>query len=291
MNIIGTGLSGMVGSRIVELLSDTHTFTNLSLETGVDITKRDELDLLISGSDAPWVFHFAAKTDVDACEKDRTLGHQGGAWTVNAKATEDIADICRKTGKRMLYISTDYVFDGNRGEYSENDIPKPAGWYGITKFEGEKRVAALGDTGLTVRIANPYRAGGDGKMDFVHKILSRLRADLPVTAPSDGQFTPTFVDDIALAIKTLVNANASGIYHAVGGDSLSQYDAAVCIAKIFGFAESKIGKTTFGEFFSNRAPRPVHASMINGKINILGIKMANFEDGLRTVKRQEVHSL
>jgi dTDP-4-dehydrorhamnose reductase len=90
MKILGTGLSGLVGGRIVELLQDRYEFENLSLETGVDITKPGVVDEYIAKSEAPWVWHFAARTDVDGIEAEKSQGEHSLTWTVNVKATEHV---------------------------------------------------------------------------------------------------------------------------------------------------------------------------------------------------------
>jgi dTDP-4-dehydrorhamnose reductase len=287
MKIVGTGLSGLIGSRIVELLQPEYSFENLSLETGVDITDEKKLSHIISNSDAPWVFHFAAKTDVDGCELDRTLKQHGAAWTINVQATANIAEICRSCGKHMLYLSTDYVFSGDDDEYSETDKPDPPGWYGITKYEGEKSVMSLGKYGLVIRTSNPYRVTGPGKTDFVHKILDRLDQGLPVKSPTDSTMKATFVDDIAKVIRILIVKSASGIYHAVGADTISPYQATKTIASVFGKDDARIYPTTFAEFFQGRAPRPLHAALKNVKITHYGINMLTLSEGLSQVKIQE----
>jgi dTDP-4-dehydrorhamnose reductase len=285
MNVIGTGLSGLVGSRVVELLSPAFSFENLSLETGVDITDTDAVFELVTASDAPWVFHFAAFTDVDACEPERILGRKGKPWLVNVEATAAIVAACRETGKRLLYISTDYVFDGSAGPYSEDDMPNPVGWYGITKYEGELLVAALEGSGLIVRIANPYRAPWPGKPDFVQKIVKRLEDGLSVSAPDDQIFVPTFIDDIAVAIDRLVNSDSAGVYHAVGTGPMSPYQAARMIAGEFGLDTGLVTPTGFAEYFANRAPRPLHAFLKNDKITGSGVYMRTFSEGLQAVRQ------
>jgi dTDP-4-dehydrorhamnose reductase len=287
MKIIGTGLSGLVGTRIIDLLSPDFLFENLSLETGVDITDVSVLKNKINQSDAQWVFHFAAKTDVDGCETDKPLGKKGTAWVINTEATKNIAEICQKTNKHLLYISTDMVFDGNKDSYNEEDIPNPLSWYGKTKHEGEKYVQELQSLGLIIRIANPYRTRGPGKLDFVHKILDRLISHQPISAPDDQIFTPTFIDDVAKAIKFLVINNKFGIYHVVGSDSLSPFNAAKIIAQVYGQDEKNITPTKLYEYFLHKAPRPLHASLKNVKITNCGILMSNFRNGVKTVKKQE----
>lgn len=287
MNILGTGLSGLVGSRVVELLSGEYSFENLSLETGVDITDKESVDSFFKHSDAPWVFHFAALTDVQGAEKERPLGVESTAWKVNVTATGYIVDNCQKLGKHLLYIDTDYAFDGRKKAYSEEDQPNPLGWYAMTKYEGAKRVLALGSQGLVIRISNPYRSHPVGKKDFVHKMLERFMQGQVVTAPTDQLFAPTFIDDFAAVIKALLKSETFGLYHAVGGNALSPFDAALTIADVFGLDKALVKPTTFEEMFKGRAPVPRFAQLKNDKIRAAGISMHTFREGIVEVKRQE----
>lgn len=286
MKILGTGMSGLVGSRVMELLDDEFAFTDLSHETGVDITDYTKVNNRVAASSAPWVFHLAAFTDVDGAEKERLLGEKSVAWKVNVAATQNIVEACRRYGKRLLYISTDFVFKGDQPAYSEEDLPNPQGWYAITKYAGEKLVATLGDQALIIRIANPYRAAATGKPDFVHKIMARLSAGQTVMSPTDQLFVPTFIDDIAAAIGILVKKDTSGLYHVVGNSALSPFAAAAKIATVFGFDRALVTETTFAQFFAGRAPRPFHAVLKHDKIDKLGIKMRTLGEGLAEIKRQ-----
>ena len=289
MKILGTGLSGLIGSRIVELLTPQgYQFEDLSKETGVDITDHRIISQRLECSDAPWVFHLAAVTDVQGAENERLLGQSGLAWRVNVAATENIATVCRMTGKRILYISTDYVFDGTKEMYTEVDRPNPKGWYAVTKYEGEKIISEISPAGLIVRIANPYRAHPVGKKDFVHKMIERLAASQGIVAPTDQLFVPTFIDDIAEAILELVSRGASGICHVVGDTAISPYEAACMVARTYGFAVSAVSKTTFAQFSRGRAPLPQYAVLRNDKIKGMGIVMRNFSQGITEVKRQEM---
>lgn len=282
MKIIGTGLSGLVGSRVVELLADEYTFTNLSLETGIDITNPDTVSKYIDDSDCSWVFHFAAMTDVDGIQKEKSLGEKSKSWIVNVKATKFVAEAAAKSGKKLLYISTDFVFDGTQPQYTEEDIPNPQGWYATTKYEGEKIVADVPGS-LIIRIANPYCASVV-RHDFVHKIIDRLSDGIPVSAPDDQQFVPTLIDDIARAIDVLVQNNASGIYHVVGSECLSPYDVVQKIVQFFHFDQKLVAHTHFDEYFKGRAPRPRLANLKNDKLVSLGVHMSTFTKGLATIK-------
>lgn len=290
MKLLGTGLSGLVGSRIVSLLPQ-HTFTNFSLENGVDITDSASITpRILDDPDAPWVLHFAAYTNVQQAEADASLGEASMAWKVNVAATQTIADACAASHKRMLYVDTDYAFDGTKDTYAEDDAVHPLGWYAKTKSEGAKRVLALGDHGLVIRISNPYRAHPVGKKDFVHKMLERLSAGGEINAPDDQLFVPTFIDDIALAVDTLLSASAHGIYHVVGSQALSPFAAALIAAKVYGYDTSLVKPADFVTYFAGKAPVPQKAVLTNAKIQALGVTMRGFMEGVMEMKRQEENS-
>lgn len=283
MKIIGTGLSGLVGSRVVEFLQPEFQFENLSLETGVDITQKNVVQERIAASNAPWVFHFAAVTDLDASEKERELGERSLAWRVNVEGTRNIVDAAIVSGKHVLYLSTDFVFDGNAGPYTEESQPNPQSWYAVTKYEGEKIVAGIGGLGLTLRIAFPYQARQQGRADFVHRIMEELKAGKEIITPTDQLVSPTFIDDVARVIRTLVTSNASGIYHAVGSQALSPFDAALLIAQTHHLDKTKIASVSSESYYKNRAQRPRQAVLKNDKIESLGLYMVPFSEGVRLV--------
>lgn len=286
INILGTGVSGLVGSRIVELLSEKYNFENLSLETGIDIRDKDQVSKVVRDCKASIILHLAAKADVDGCEKDKSLGENGDAWKINILGTQNLVDAARENKKKIIYISTDFVFDGEHAPYSEEDIPRPINWYGQTKYEGEKIITSSGLPYMIVRIAYPYRAVFALKRDFVRSLLEKLAERQKLLAITDHITTPTFVDDIALALDKLIEESCTGIYHVVGSQFLSPYDAALAIADTFGFPTSQIVKTAREEYFKDRAPRPFNLSLKNDKIQKLGIKMRTFEEGLLEVKKQ-----
>jgi dTDP-4-dehydrorhamnose reductase len=115
----------------------------------------------------------------------------------------------------------------------------------------------------------------------------RLEQNLGIAAPGDQLFSPTFIDDIALALDVLVQKNASGIYHVVGSSVLSPFDAATIIATEYGFDTNQITKVAFAEFFKNRAPTPQYAALSNDKITALGITMHTFAEGVHLMHTQE----
>ena len=205
---------------------------------------------------------------------------------VNVQATQNIANICKKTGKHVLYISTDFVFDGAKEPYLESDTPNPVSFYGQTKYEGEKRVADIGNLGLIVRLSFPYRKEKWKKMDFVHRIIEKFQSDGDITVPKGQRIVSTYIDDIAWGLKKLSMDNAYGVYHLVGSQALTNMEIAVKIATRFSFDEQKIHEVPFEAFYSGRAPRPFHAVLRNDKITKLGIRMSSFDEGLKLVQRE-----
>ena len=287
--IIGLGLNGLVGSRITELLKDKYDFVGLSRSTGVDITDAESLIKLKEFPDAKFVLQFSAKADVDACEKDKVLGEEGEAWKINVEGTKNVSEICRELGKKIIYISTDFVFDGEKEKgdsYSEIDTPNPINWYSKTKYEGEKRVEESGAPYIILRLAFPYRAEFEPKKDFVRAIIDTLKNGNQIKGVTDQIFCPTLIDDISLVIDSLIKNDAKGIYHAVGSEALTPYDAALKIAETFEFDSSLITEITREEFFKDRAPRPFNLQLRNAKIDQLGVKMKGFSEGLIEIKSQ-----
>lgn len=292
----------MIGSRIVELLSGKYDFEDLSLEKGVDITDKKMVIDKINLFEGKWIIHLAAKADVDGCEIDKSedikiSGYEDikrfsglkTAWVINVEGTRNVASAAQKFGKKIIYISTDFVFNGQNppvGGYSEEDTPNPINWYAQTKYEGEKIVAGSGNGWLICRLAFPYRANFSLKKDFVRAILDRLKTGEKIVAASDQIVTPTFIDDIARALDKLISDDSRGIFHLTGSQSLTPYEAAKLIAKIFGQNVNLIQKVKGKDYFTGRAKRPFKLILKNDKIKKLGAKMRGFEEGLEEVKKQ-----
>ena len=287
MEIIGTGLSGLVGSRVTKLLSHGFSFSDLSKETGVDLMDFSTVKDMITASPAPWVFHFAAYTDVQQAEQEKALGKDSVSWKVNVSATENIVNICTGAGKKLLYISTDYVFDGTKSEYNENDTPNPISWYGQTKYEGEKLVSRLGKQSLIIRIANPFRSNPVGKMDFIHKMLDRMKSGLEIQAPNDQVFCPTYIDDLATSLEKLISLDATGIYHVVSKTGITPYSAAKEVASKFEINNALIKPVSYDTYFSGKALPPRQALLKHDIIDASGILLHTFAEGLHEVIKQE----
>jgi dTDP-4-dehydrorhamnose reductase len=292
MTISIIGSSGLVGSRIVELLKNSYSFIEYNSSTGFDITNPTTLSPLSQDS-SEWVILLAAKADVDGCEADKAEGENGDAWKINVLGVQNIAKICHESGKKLLYISTDFVFDGTKPEteaYTEEDTPNPINWYGYTKWKGEEMVIQSGASYCIARLSYPYRSSFEKKKDFVRAIEGRLREQQPVVAVTDHLFTPTFIDDFVQAIDTIIQSNLQGIYHTVGNQFLTPYEAAQLIAQEFELDNLGISSTNREEYFKGKADRPFNLALNNDKINALGVRMKRFDEGLQEMKHQLTNS-
>lgn len=288
-HILTIGGAGMVGSRVTQLLTDSYQFEDAGRSSGLNITSSQQVSERLRGSQASVVILYAAKADVEGCEKDKPFGTQGDAWKVNVTGVHNVAKACEKTGKKLIYISTDFIFGGAEprdGGFTEDDLPSPVNWYGRTKYEGEKAVAEIKTPWIIIRPAYPYRAEFEGKKDFVRVFLTLLQQGKKLSLITDHINNPTFIDDFAGAIDVLIKQNATGIYHVTGSEALSPFQEGIKVAETFGLDKNLIGQTTRAEFFKDRAPRPFSLAMNNAKIRSLGVTMKTFSEGLREIKRQ-----
>lgn len=300
--ILATGLTGLVGTRFTELLGSAYEFEFINLENGVNILDRQKVNEIVASSQAEIVIHMAAKTNVDGCEEDKVRDQEilqlesvqdreeawakvQTAWAVNVFGTQNIVEACKKSNKKIIYISTDLVFDGKKRTYSEVDETNPINWYAKTKCEGEKLIQALGLDYIIARIAYPYRAMFK-RNDFVRSIMAKLEKSEKLSMVTDHVMVPTFIDDIVNALDVLIKLEQKGIFHVVGSQAINPFDAAVAIAQTFGFDETLISKTTRREYFVGKAPRPFCLHLKNDKIGKLGIEMSTFDKGLIEIKNQ-----
>lgn len=287
--ILGTGLSGLVGSRIVELNSQV-SFSDISLDTGIDILNLTQLETVFQGFKGDTVIHLAAFTDTNAAwaqRGDRT----GLCYRLNVDGTRNIVDLCRKYNKYLIFISTDFVFDGTKTTpYTETDTPNPIEWYGQTKYEAEQIVLSSGLPAAIVRIAFPYRTRFEPKKDIVRKLIDNFKAAKLYPQWTDQIITPTFIDDIAAGLTTFFAQKPIGIFHLVGSSSQSPYDLALTIAKVFGFDQGLVGPSTLAEYRlsqpSGSRPWQGRLAISNAKVASMGIKIKSLTEGLAEVKKQ-----
>ncbi|MBV9215837.1 MAG: dTDP-4-dehydrorhamnose reductase [Acidobacteria bacterium] len=215
MKILITGARGNVGRELSEhckLLGDNVVACS---SADLDITEKDAVLRRVASEKCDAVVNCAAWTDVDGCEGDVTKN-----FAVNSAGVENLAIACRENETSFLTISTDFVFDGEKsGFYNEEDPTNPINQYGRAKLEGEQRAASAWRRSVIVRagwVFGPY-----GK-NFISTVDEQLRAGETVTAISDSYGTPTYSADLAARLRELLALDRPGIYHvANGGDGVS----------------------------------------------------------------------
>lgn len=287
-SITGTGLTGLVGSRVVELTSDIFDWTNWSRHNGVDITDEECVSSVIEKSVSDTLVHFAAFTDLDEAEKQKD-NKNGSCYQINVIGTKNIALACAKKSKHLIYISTDAVFDGKKSiPYVETDKPNPINWYGQTKWLGEQEIVKSGCKFTILRIAYPFRAKFENKKDFVRKLLDKFSKGEKLKMFSDTLFTPTYIDDIAKALKVIIQVKPLGVFHAVGSSILSPFQAATVIAEVFGLDLKSIQPIKLSDYLTEFSrPYPRWAGLSNSKLKTeLGISMSGFKEALGVIKEQ-----
>jgi dTDP-4-dehydrorhamnose reductase len=286
-NILGTGLSGLIGSRLNQLLTQYH-FVDLSLDTGYDLLNRDQITTACNRYAGSVILHLAAFTDTTAAHDQR--GDKSGlCYRLNVEGTRNVLDLCLTKQKYLVYISTDFVFDGTkRGSYTEADTPNPIDWYGQTKYEAEKLILDSGIPAVIIRIAFPYRARFLPKSDIVRKIIDKISHGSPVQLFTDQVTTPTFIDDIVYGLDYFIQHQPVGVYHLVASSSQSVYAMGREIAQIFGYDLNLIQPSLLADYLNTPDSRPwaKNLALDNQKVTSLGIKMSTLPAGLKEMKRQ-----
>ena len=290
--IIGTGLSGLVGSRIVELLKDKFEFVDFSLDSGVNLLDQQSLaDAFEKNKDAVAVLHLAAFTDTNAAW-DQKGDKSGICYQLNVEGARSILNLAQKYNQYLIYISTDFVFDGTKTTpYLETDTPNPIEWYGETKYFGEKVILDSGYANYNIsRITYPYRAKFEPKIDIIRKVLTKLQNNEPVKMFSDQICTYTFIDDIAESLGYFLENKTTGIYHLVGSSSHSPYEMCLEIAKAFNLNQDLISASSLEEYLMSQpvGSRPWQKTLItsNQKATDLGLKFKTLPEGLEEIKNQ-----
>lgn len=223
------GAKGMLGRDLMGILHSS--FSNdeiIGWDTEeVDIQKKDESVTKIVKLRPEVVIHIAAYTDVDGCELDKEK-----AFAVNAEGTKHVALAASKCRAKMVYLSTDYVFDGEKGEpYLESDSPRPLNVYGHSKLKGEQYVQEWVKDSLIIRTQWLY--GPFGK-NFVASILQQAREKSALSIVNDQIGSPTYTADLAKAISGLIQFDARGIFHVTNSDLCTWYTFGKAILELSG---------------------------------------------------------
>lgn len=280
-----TGASGLLGSSIALSLSDKYSLTLLyrdhpifiegSVSIEADLGNPDAAAEIISGINPDIVVHCAAITNVDFCEKERDI-----AFRVNCAAVESIARVCRCRGCKLVYISTDSVFDGLRGGYSEKDEPNPLNYYAETKLIGESIVKKAEGDYLMLR-TNLYGVNYQNKSSLSEWILKTAMDKREVSLFKDVYFNPMYAGEIANILDMAVKIDLRGLYHLGCREGLSKLEFGRKIIDFAGISDINIKEVSVEEM-SFTAKRPKNTVLFTDKIEkALGMAMPGIDNGIR----------
>ncbi|HQF42987.1 MAG TPA: dTDP-4-dehydrorhamnose reductase [Ignavibacteriaceae bacterium] len=291
--IIITGANGMLGQRLFEFYSrlndiellassveDDFVFKNQNY-IQADISNRNELKKIIYDFCPDFIINVAAYTNVDKSETDRET-----AWKINVKGVEYISEAARVLDSHIVHISSDYIFDGKNGPYTENDTPNPIGYYGRTKLASENVLKISGTKNTIIRTNVLYGTAKYSRSDFVKWVVESVRAKKEIRIVDDQFNNPTFIDDLVQAINKIVELRKEGIYNIGGSEVLSRYDFTMMIADFFNLDKSLIKKIKTEEL-NQPARRPLKSGLITIKAQSeLGYKPHSIIQSLELMKRE-----
>lgn len=273
MKVLVTGANGQLGYDIVKELQKQNIECYGATRQDFDIVDFEVMEKFITNYMPDAVIHCAAYTAVDKAEDE-----QGLCQLVNASATENIAEICKKINAKMLYISTDYVFDGTKdGFYEVDDKPNPINVYGKTKLLGEQAVQRILDKYFIVRISWVFGEHGN---NFVKTMLRLGKERKEINVVTDQYGSPTYTTDLAALLVEMIQTDKYGVYHATNEGVCTWAEFAEEIFKIANM-NVKVNHITMAGY-QTRAKRPINSRLNKEKLNRNNFsKLRNWDEALK----------
>jgi dTDP-4-dehydrorhamnose reductase len=265
--------TGKGPSRLIVAALEGYEYKELDITDGPAV---EELILLEKPS---VIVHAAAMTQVDQCEINKQ-----DCYNVNVTATRFIIDAAKMVKARFIFVSTDFVFDGNNGPYKEDDEPAPVNYYGSTKLVAEKAVM---ESGLNWAIARTILVYGvaptTGRTNIVSWVKQSLENKTPIRMVTDQLRTPTFVHDLAAGIILMIEKNAQGVYHLSGEEKMTPYEMAIETAEFFGLDRSLISESLSPDIKQPAVRPPRTGFDISKAKRDLGYQPTSFKEGLKEI--------
>jgi len=290
LKLLVTGASGLLGHKVVQLALDKgHEVYSLYKEHSTNLGKPIKLDLsdqihvleTVSEIKPQAIIHTAAYTDVDGCEINKDL-----AWKANADATKHLSRASAKTNSHLTYVSTDYVFDGEKGLYSEEDKPNPISYYGYTKLKGEEFVKEHATQWCIARASVIYGWSQTQKLNFATWLIHSLTQGKEVKVLTDQYVSPTLNTNLAQMLLDISERKVTGILHTAGATRASRHEFALKLAQVFNL-DTKMIKPANADEMSWRAQRPKDSSLNVSKANaILNPKPLRSSTALEMMKKE-----
>ncbi|MGI0045743.1 MAG: dTDP-4-dehydrorhamnose reductase [Nitrosotalea sp.] len=289
MKFLVTGSAGFVGRQLVKDLSESSqvyscyhkTRPDFGIPTQMDITRNGDIEKTIQSIKPDAIFHCAAMADVDLCEKEQEL-----ASKINVKATENISRQAAKIKAFLVYISTDYIFDGKNGNKKESDTPNPINHYGKTKLQGELTVQDLAPKWCIARTSIPYGTHPTRK-NFLSFVIESLQARIEFQSPKDQYICPTYLPNLSRMLIELGTRQIAGIIHLSGATRVSRYEMAKMISEKLSLDTTLLRPVKISEMTNWTAKRPQDSSLDASKANkMLKEKPLDIKSGLDLYAKQ-----
>ncbi|GFP27182.1 dTDP-4-dehydrorhamnose reductase [Candidatus Hakubella thermalkaliphila] len=272
MKILITGSAGQLGKELLRILPERHQVIGYGRD--MDVTDYAQVVAKVADARPDLIIHCAALTNVDFCETNPEVNYR-----VNTLGTENVALAAQKLQASLVYISTDYVFDGEKGSpYLEYDLPRPLNHYGLAKLAGERIIQSLLDHYFIVRTSWLYNKEGK---NFVSAMLRLAKEKDELRVVNDQIGTPTYAPDLAQCISKLIETDYYGIYHASNEGSCSWYDFAREILELAGFKKVRVIPIT-SEEYGSPTKRPKYSVLDNFCLRERGIfQMRDYRSALK----------
>ena len=295
MRILVTGCNGLLGQKLVELIStqrDSYLIATAKSKLipdlprgefhSLDITNATEVDEVVSKTKPDVVINTAAMTQVDQCETEKEK-----CWLANVTAVEILIDACKKNKVHLIHISTDFIFDGTHGPLDENEKPNPISYYGKSKWAGEQIIQKSSIDWAILRTVLVYGVTKDmSRSNIVLWVKKSLEEGKTINVVNDQWRTPTLAEDLAMGCYLAATKKVKGIFNVSGDEMMTPYDIAIATADFFKLNKSLIHQTDSTKF-TQPAKRPPKTGFIIEKAKReLGYQPHSFKEGLALLAKQ-----
>lgn len=290
MRILITGASGLLGLNLALQLAGKHTVfgvskryalqTNRFIVLQTDLLAPGAVESVLEIAQPDWVIHCAALADLDACEADPELASQ-----LNTELPRKLATLVARGGARLVHISTDAVFDGERGDYIETDTPNPLSVYARTKYAAETAVAETDPQAIIARV-NLFGWSLSGKRSLAEFFFYNLIEGKPVRGFTDVFVCPLLANDLADILTAMLGKKLQGLYHVVSKEPVNKYTFGVTLAQQFGLDASLISPCSVHEAGLKAVRSPLLTLCPDKLIQALGFPLPTFEEGMKRFFRQ-----
>jgi len=296
MRILLTGANGLLGQHILARVAAHPAHEWIATGKGpcrfscnepivyesLDIADREAVRALCDRYRPDAIIHAAAMTHVDACEQQKAT-----CWQINVEGTHHLIEAARATGSFFLLVSTDFIFNGEAGPYTEEDVPDPVNYYGLSKLCAEQLVRASGLPWAIARTVLVYgNIPGREKSNIVHWIVQQLQQGHSIRMVDDQWRTPTWAADLAEGCWQIVSQQACGVFHLAGPDMLTPYAMAQQIAEVW-HLPAKLIQPVNSLSFQQPARRPPRTGLIIQKaIQQLHYQPHAFTESLHIIHKQ-----